>query len=279
MILSRKTFFQSINFVSCVTVTTLSMSLVACSGSKGLGSKDGSASPTAVLEKASSSLKIEKVNGINVISKASIESYLYDLKNNATSQAAKSFKVMRESSAVDYAMQSWSEVTNEPLEVMGYRFENLVDWSTALEEQIQTGLSEFSTMGEYLKSGGINSANDLELESIEDSLLAAEEFFAQDPVAWMQENQVGKGQNGLALQQDQDKSLVGDHNCPLLPPTNPFAKPKGKGRDQGKTDPSIWTEDGDGGGGGGTWLVESAEPESEVRKGSTLPHNWPCGIM
>lgn len=231
----NKIFVHTHQFASFVATTTLSLSLFACADSKGLGA-NGTGSPTSALETAGKGLKMEKINGINVISKASIESYLNDLKNNAASLAAKSYRTMQESSAVDYAKQSWSEVTNEPLEVMGYRFENLVDWSLALEGQIQEDLSDFSTMGDYLKSGGLNSVNDIQLESIDDSLLAAEEFFAQDPVAWLQENQAGNEKDALALQQEQGDKMLVPAPCPLwpgipvsngearphLPPTRPF---------------------------------------------------------
>lgn len=191
----KKTLILSSQF----TLSALSISLVACAGNNGLGSNTGAKTPTSVLEKAGGALKIEKINGINIISKASIESYLNDLKTNTESQAAKSFQAMKNTDAVDYVQQSWTKVTNEPLEVMGFRFENLADWGTALQEQVQLSMSEFSTMNDYLKSGGINSADDLEIESIEDSLLAAEEFFAQDPVAWLQNNQASNEQSGLAL--------------------------------------------------------------------------------
>lgn len=229
----RKNQTSTLNFVSYAIASAMSLSLVACAGGNGPSAKNGVNNPTGALEKASAGLKIEKINGINVITKASIESYLYDLKNNAESQAAKSFETIKESNAVDFAKQSWSDATNEPLDVMGYRFENLADWGAALEEQIGLGMGDFSTMSDYLKSGGVESANDIVLESINDSLLAAEEFFAQDPVTWLQAN--NHEPNSLALQSEQDKSLVG---CPSdigptklpphLPPSQaPFFPPRG----------------------------------------------------
>lgn len=190
---------------------------IACSNSNAFGglaaSKNKSISPKSSVEQNAAAAQDKLSGKTTIITRDTVESYLFDLKNKPDAAVNRSFAALQDAATDEHLLISWSSVSNSPVEIMGYSFENLADWGVVLKNEIANLSGEYPTISNYFESRGVTSVSHILIEDIETNLAAAEQFFSQDPTVWAQNRNSGQQEASFALLEDK-KALIPIKKCP-----------------------------------------------------------------
>lgn len=160
---------------------------IGCSGSMGMGGGQGrsiDAGPReAVSDEFLSDVDIATFLPRGqptqpVITAEMIQKTLDSIRTADDPDGAKFFAKTNKLPTERYLTYLYENLTNDPVEILGYQFENLRDAALAAEGDLQKITDHYPTIGEFREATGVHSPSDVHLERVENFVALVSESAA-----------------------------------------------------------------------------------------------------
>lgn len=177
-------------------LTTLTM--IGCSGSLGLGGGHGQIINDAASNSNTSNILTDvdvaqllshNSSPAPVITAEMLQKTLDSIKTADDPDGAKFFAKTAKLPMQMFLDYIVSNLNNDPVEILGYPFENLRDTALAVEGEMQKIADHYPTLGDYREASGVHSLHDIHLEKVENFVASVSENFNQQASAGADSNQ------------------------------------------------------------------------------------------
>lgn len=143
--------------------------------SKNPGSASDNASQT-IINVDSAVASSEILSYSDTITAETLEDVLASLRTPDDPRGDKFFEKTGELATADLFVITQQQLTNDPIEILGYSFDSLQDWSFRLEHVFLAISDEYPTVREFREAQGIFSLDDILLEDFERNIAAAHQL-------------------------------------------------------------------------------------------------------
>lgn len=149
---------------------------IGCSGSMGMGGGQGQsidagpreALSEGVLSEADIAKLLPRGQPMQPsVTAEMIQKTLDSIRTADDPDGAKFFAKTSKLPMERYLNYLYENLTNDPVEILGYQFENLRDAALATEADLQKIVDLYPTIGEFREATGVHSPNDVHLERVE----------------------------------------------------------------------------------------------------------------